>query len=173
MFANRNQKRWVKLDTARPSPASSSATSADRFMKRKAWLWIILGTVVTLAVLCVLCCAVWRVLPPYVRGHLHLLTPRIQGTVTVIDGDAKKSYSFSDRGDYGLASWTLGTESTPVTVSMYNYNDWQVADVRFTVTRMEKEWQITGEIRRDGAPPRAYEDRIPIGEPIEIFFELY
>ncbi len=141
-------------------------------MKRKTWIWILLGTA-SLAVLCILCCAVWRVLPPYVRGRLHVLTPRIQGTVTISDGNNEKSYSFSDRGAYGLASWTLGTESTPVTVSMYNYNDWQVADVRFTVTRTGTEWQITGEIRRDGAPPRAYEDRIPIGEPIELFFELY
>ena len=132
--------------------------------KRFRWLWIALAVLIVVGI----CFTTWRVLPPYVRGHLHILTPRIQGTVTVSDTDGSRTYAFADRGGYGMHVWNLGEGPDTVTVSLFNTNDWHVIHMDFRVEREGTQWNISGKIEADGYGSVTYEDTIPLDDPIEI-----
>lgn len=110
----------------------------------------------------------WKRLPPRIRGHLHFLTPRLTGTVTLCDGKYEKTYRFSSTGDYGPYEWTVGPEETPVKIVRYNANNWYVTNMDLRVERKGNEWIVSGTVNTDGKPSETVSDTIPVGEPIII-----
>lgn len=111
---------------------------------------------------------IFQHLPPRIKGHLHFLTPRLTGTVTLCDGENERSYSFSSPGDYGPYEWTVGPEETPVKVVRYNANNWYVTNMELRVERKGNEWIVSGTVNTDGKPLETVSDTIPVGEPIII-----
>lgn len=110
----------------------------------------------------------WNLLPAKIRGDLHFLTPRLTGRVVLCDGDTEKTFRFSSPGDYGSYEWVVGTEDHPITVELYNANNWYVTNMELRVERSGSEWIVFGTVNTDGEEPRLVSDTIPVGEPIVI-----
>lgn len=112
--------------------------------------------------------AFWKHLPPRARGHLHFLTPRLTGKVTLCDGEDERVYHFSSPGGYGSYEWTVGPKDDPVKIIRYNANNWYVTDMDLRVERKDNEWIVSGTVNTDGEPLESVSDTIPFGEPIVI-----
>ena len=111
---------------------------------------------------------------PYVRGHLHIFSPRIQGTVTISENDTEKTYSFSGNDGHGLYDWTVGEDIVPVHIVLFNTNNWHVIKLNFRIERDGDHWLVSGTADCDyknGHTPREYSFTVPYGESIEMHFE--
>ena len=129
--------------------------------------WIIIGAAGVSAVILLLVFG-WNLLPAKIRGHLHILTPRLTGTVVLSDGTTEETYRFSARGDYGPYEWTVGSKDLPITVIRFNANNWYVTKMDIRVARQGDAWIITGTVDTDGQEPEHILNSIPVGEPIVI-----
>lgn len=129
--------------------------------------WILIGVAGASAIILLLVLG-WNLLPARIKGHLHVLTPRLTGTVVLYDGATEETYRFSARGDYGLYEWTVGPEDLPITVVRFNANNWYVTKMDIRVARQGDAWVITGTVDTDGQAPAIISDSIPVGEPIVV-----
>ena len=111
---------------------------------------------------------------PYVRGHLHIFSPRIQGTVIVSDGGDEKAYSFFGNDGHGLYEWTVGDQIVPVHIELFNTNEWHVIKIDMRIERENDDWHVTGTVHCDDSnykAPVEYNFTVPQGERIEMHFE--
>ena len=111
---------------------------------------------------------------PYVRGHLHIFSPRIQGTVTISENGTEKTYSFSGNDGHGMYNWTVGEDIVPVHIGLFNTNSWHVIKLDFHIWRDNDNWLVTGITDcddRNGHVPTEYSFSVPYGESIELRLE--
>ena len=105
---------------------------------------------------------------------LLILTPKINGTVTVHQNGESETFRFSARGgEYGDYDWSLGSKEMPISVHLFSRNSWHVVNMNFDIERLETDWHITGTVNVKTYNPVSYEDSIPLGEPIRITVDCF
>ncbi len=136
-------------------------------MKKRARLILRLLPVVVMAG----ALALLYVKSPYVRGHLHVFSPRIVCRVEVRDGERENEYRFTGVEGHGKYRWTAGTDEAPIGISLFNTNDWHVISIDLEAEHIGGEWIVSGASHLDGDKEQPISCTAPYGEFAELRFE--